>query len=256
MGGALAVIPARLGSTRLPRKVLLRETGKYLVQHVWERVRRARSVGRVVIATDDEQVRAACLGFGAECMMTSPRHGSGTDRVAEVARRLRAKRIVNVQGDEPEADPGAIDRVIDALDEAELSTLATPLLEDAANPNRVKVVLDRAGFALYFSRSLIPHPREPLLQPLLHLGVYGYRSSALARWVSLPPSALERTEKLEQLRALEAGMRIRVVVRPTRWSGGIDTEADYRAFVRRYSLRRRRASAGMRPRRSVGTSHI
>jgi 3-deoxy-manno-octulosonate cytidylyltransferase (CMP-KDO synthetase) len=231
----LAVIPARLASTRLPNKVLLRETGKYLLQHVWERVKKARRVDRIVVAADHPDVQRACREFGAECVMTSTRHASGTSRVGEVAKKLKPKRVVNVQGDEPDVDPAAIDRLAKALDESELATLATPFADpkEADNPNRVKVVVDRNGDALYFSRSNIPYPREPKLAPRLHVGMYAYRYSALLRWIALPPSRLEETEKLEQLRVLEHGLKIRVVMLSKPWPGGIDTPEDYRRFVAR-----------------------
>ncbi len=234
MPKTVAVIPARLGSTRLPNKVLLKDTGKYLIQHVWERVRRAKKVDRVVIATDHERVLRACQEFGAECLMTSADHPSGTHRVAEIAATLKPSKVINVQGDEPEIDPKIIDRLSEALDEAPLATLATPFadLQEAGNPNRVKVVLDRAGNAMYFSRSLIPHPREPKAAPLLHVGIYGYTAAALKQWIALPPTPLEQTEKLEQLRALEHGLKMRVIVLKTPWPGGIDTPEDYQRFVR------------------------
>lgn len=234
MGAAtLAVIPARLESTRLPRKVLLKETGKYLLQHVWERVRRARSIDRVIVATDHSDVASACREFGAECMMTSPSHPNGTLRVAEVAKKLKPGRILNVQGDEPEIDPSALDRLVRSLEHSDLATLASPFADpnDAPNPNRVKVVIDRNGDALYFSRSQIPYPRENVAAPLLHVGIYAFRYLALLSWVSLKPTPLERTEKLEQLRALEHGMKIRVLTLKSPWPGGIDTAEDYQRFV-------------------------
>jgi 3-deoxy-manno-octulosonate cytidylyltransferase (CMP-KDO synthetase) len=230
---SLAVIPARLASTRLPNKVLLKDTGKFLLQHVWERVRKARSIERIVIATDHADIASACREFGAECMMTSPAHTSGTLRVAEVAKKLKPARIINVQGDEPEIEPSAIDRLAKALDDSELATLASPFSDpnDAQNSNRVKVVVDRNGDALYFSRSLIPYPREAIAAPMLHVGIYAFRFKALMAWTKLPSTPLEQTEKLEQLRALEHGLKMRVIKLKSPWPGGIDTPEDYRRFV-------------------------
>lgn len=240
----LAVIPARFASTRLPGKPLLRRTGKYLIQHVWERVRQARKIDRVIVATDDRRIAAACEEFGAECMMTSRRHPTGTSRVAEVARRIRADRVINIQGDEPEIPPAAIDLLATSLRTCSVATLAAPPPRRAnpKDPNRVKVVCDRRGNAVYFSRSLIPYPRNPA-PPLFHAGIYACRIEALLRWVALPPGPLEKAESLEQLRLLENGVPIRVLVWNEPWPGGIDTPADYAAFVRRFaSLRPKRRS--------------
>ncbi len=222
---ALAVIPARYGSTRLAAKALLRETGKYLVQHVWERVREARKVARVIVATDDDRIRKAVESFGGDVMMTSPDHPNGTSRVAEVARRLRYAKVLNVQGNEPDMEPALVDKVVDLLDEEDMATIATPS-DDLEGPSRVKVVVDRLSNALYFSRA-------PLAGAYLHLGIYGYSRRFLARYVKLRPSPLESAERLEQLRALYHGFRIRVGVMKTAGFGGIDTPEDYAAFVRR-----------------------
>lgn len=241
------VIPARLASTRLPQKLLLRETGKTVIQHTYESATRAARPAGFCIATDAEEIRAAVTAFGGQAEMTSLDCASGTDRVAEVARKLPADIgiIVNVQGDEPEIAGSSIDLAIEILERDEslvMSTLATPIRSRAMleNPAVVKVVCDRRGRALYFSRSVIPHPREwndsllsaepaPFLQ---HIGLYAYRREFLMQIAALPPSRFEQIEKLEQLRVLEAGYEIGVGVvdEPTR---GIDTPADYAAFVER-----------------------
>ncbi|MBI2933671.1 MAG: 3-deoxy-manno-octulosonate cytidylyltransferase [Planctomycetes bacterium] len=223
--GALVVIPARYGSTRLPAKALLRETGKYLVQHVWERAVQARRIDRVVVATDDERIRDAVRSFGGDVEMTSPDHPNGTSRVAEVAARLKHPKIINVQGDEPELDPALIDKVVELLDEEEMATIATPS-DDLEGPARVKVVVDHRSNAIYFSRAM-------LAGAYLHLGIYGYSDQFLARYVKLAPSPLEAAERLEQLRALYYGYKIRVGIMKTTAAGGIDTPEDYAAFVRR-----------------------
>lgn len=240
------VIPARLSSTRLPRKMLLAETGKPLVQHTYEAAFLASRPERVIVATDHAEIEAAVREFGGEVRMTSPDCASGTDRVAAVARELRdADIVVNVQGDEPEISGAAIDYVIQMLEEqpsAVMSTLATPLRDRAQieSPNCVKVVFDASGKALYFSRSPIPHVREwrdELLHATpaayhLHLGIYAYRRDFLLRLASMPPGRLEQLEKLEQLRVLEAGYSIAVGV-VDHAAPGIDTAEEYRAFVRR-----------------------
>lgn len=244
MSRALVVVPARLASTRLPRKVLLRDSGKYLIEHVWERARAARSAERVVLATDHPEVLAAARSFGAEAVLTSPEHPSGTDRVAEVARALGVtgdhELVVNVQGDEPELDPALIDRLVALMQDgaAPMGTLAEPIGDpaDLQRPQVVKVVLDRAGRALYFSRSLIPHPAgdpDPDHPALRHVGIYAYRARFLQDFCRLAPAPLERREKLEQLRALWHGHAIQVgVVAPT-GARGIDTPEDYQAFLER-----------------------
>jgi len=236
---AAGIIPARFQSTRLPGKPLLKDTGKYLIQHVWERAARAASLGQVIIATDDERIVRAAREFGADVQMTDPSHPTGTDRIAEVARRLSCDIVVNIQGDEPEIEPAAIDAAVRALDEdpgAVMSTLAeeTPDAERAADPNVVKVVCDARGRALYFSRSLVPCFRDRDARPayLLHVGLYAYRRDFLLRFAGMPQTPLEKAEKLEQLRAIENGFAIQVV--PTAHRAlGIDTRADYDQFVKR-----------------------
>jgi 3-deoxy-D-manno-octulosonate cytidylyltransferase len=225
----VVVIPARYDSKRLPGKVLLEAGGKSILRHVWERAVRAGSASRVIVATDDARIAEACRSFGAEWMMTSRKHPSGTSRCAQVARRVPAAQFVNVQADEPEIRPAMIDDVARLLAEAPIATLATRFENerDFRNPNRVKVVLDAAGKALYFSRSPIPYDGR---LGLLHVGIYGYRREALLRLARLPPHPLELAERLEQLRALANGIAIRVGLVPGPWRGGIDTAADLARF--------------------------
>ncbi len=240
------VIPARLASTRLPRKLLLNETGKPLLQHTYEAAQRAQRPTGLCVAADHEEIAEAVRAFGGSVRMTSPQCASGTDRVAEVARHLTdADIIVNVQGDEPELAGSSIDKVVQLLEENpafEMSTLATPIRDRAVleDPSCVKVVFDRGGRALYFSRSAIPHAREwrdSLLTAsppsfYLHVGLYAYRRDFLLRLASMERTPLEKLENLEQLRVLENGhaIAVGVVDEPT---VGIDTPEDYRAFVRR-----------------------
>jgi 3-deoxy-manno-octulosonate cytidylyltransferase (CMP-KDO synthetase) len=244
---AVAIIPARLGSTRFPRKVLADLTGKPLVRHVWERARMASSVSRVVIATDDESVRDAVRAFGAECVMTRADHLNGTSRLAEAAAILNLEPdrvIVNVQGDEPELEAETIDAAVGVLERtgAPMATAAAPFAppDDPADPNIVKVVCRLDGTALYFSRSPIPYDRDrdggADAAVLRHIGLYVYRRAFLERYVSLPATPLERCEQLEQLRALQHGHAIGVaIVKEAR--AGIDTPEQYRAFVERQRAR-------------------
>jgi len=241
----VAIIPARFGSTRLPGKPLSDIHGKSMIQRVHERVRRARRIDRVFVATDDERIAAAVRSFGGEAILTSCSHTTGTDRLAEAARSTDAEIIVNVQGDEPMLDPDGIDAAVATLvDDPRLpmATLSLPLrdVDEMLSPSVVKVVTDRRGDALYFSRSPIPHARlevaegaraaaaEAIARGLVrkHVGLYGYRREALLRFAALPHSPLEQAEGLEQLRALENGMRIRVV--PMDGDGGVavDTPQD------------------------------
>jgi 3-deoxy-manno-octulosonate cytidylyltransferase (CMP-KDO synthetase) len=212
--------------------VLAEIAGRPMVEHVYRRAAAARSIVRVVVATDDERVRAAVEDFGGEVRMTSPDHRSGTDRLAEVAATLDAALVVNVQGDEPLIEPAAIDEAVapfGADPSLVMSTLARPIDSDAdqADPNVVKVVVDRQGHALYFSRAPIPHDRDGTGQaaPLKHVGLYVYRRDFLLTFARLDATPLELTEQLEQLRALEHGYRIRVV--ETRFDSiGVDTPGD------------------------------
>ena len=237
---ATVVIPARFGSTRFPAKILANRTGRPLVQHVVEQARKCRLVREVIVATDDRRIFDALRPFETHCVMTSPNHQSGTDRVAEVARRLSDQIIVNVQGDEPEIEPEVIDGLIERLSSSsdDMATAATPFPAgaDPNDPNLVKVVTDQDGRALYFSRSLIPFHRDatsPRSVPYyLHLGIYAYRREFLLRFASLPPTPLELAEKLEQLRALEQGHRIQVLT-VHRATHGIDTPEQYDEFVQR-----------------------
>lgn len=247
---SLIVIPARLGSTRLARKMLLSETGRPLIQHTYEAACRACRPSGVMVATDSEEIATVVRSFGGQAVLTSPQCASGTDRVAEVARaRPDIEIFVNVQGDEPEMAGEAIDRAIDLLErhpEAPMSTLAAPIRERAKwlDPACVKVVFDRQQRALYFSRAPIPFARtwdDQLLahQPPLfyqHLGIYAYRRSFLLELARLPRSATETVESLEQLRVLDAGYPILVGVIEHATSG-IDTPGDYAQFVARWRSR-------------------
>lgn len=210
----LAILPARHGSTRFPGKPLAPIAGKPMIQHVWERTRGARSVDEVVVATDDLRIAQACEAFGATVEMTREDHPTGTDRLAEVALRYAHDVIVNVQGDEPLIEGFVIDAAVEALlkdDSAAMSTIVHRAeLAAFDDPNRVKVVLDAAGFALYFSRAPIPFRRKDTgVAPLQHVGLYVYRRDFLLEIVELPRSPAEQAEELEQLRALENGYRIR-----------------------------------------------
>lgn len=248
----LVVVPARIGSTRLPRKMLLRETGRYLFEHTVRNVERASLVERVVLATDSEEIVRAAEEVGIDALLTSPDHPSGTDRVEEAHGALVAAGdgpfdvIVNVQGDEPELPPRDLDALVAAFDDdgVELATLWARVESraDADDPSIVKVVVDGCSDALYFSRSPIPsleHPSRPMREdaPGLaamkrHIGVYAFRPAALERFCRLAPGALETTESLEQLRWLEAGGRIRVV-EASQTTVGIDTREHYSLFVAR-----------------------
>jgi 3-deoxy-manno-octulosonate cytidylyltransferase (CMP-KDO synthetase) len=252
----LVVIPARLNSSRLPKKMLLNETGKPLIQHTYEAAAQAVRPDGLCVATDDEQIADVVRSFGGDVVMTSPDARSGTDRVAEVAAaRPHVHIFVNVQGDEPEMPAEAIDRVIQLLIErptVPMSTIATAIRDrnQLDNPACVKVVCDEAGRALYFSRSCIPHPRDwddRLLTEvrgrfLQHLGIYAYRRDFLLQLAAMPETPLERIEKLEQLRVLARGYTIQVG-HVERSSSGIDTPEDYRAVVERCARRRARQAA-------------
>jgi 3-deoxy-manno-octulosonate cytidylyltransferase (CMP-KDO synthetase) len=243
-GCATAIIPARLGSSRFPGKVLAAATGRPMVQHVAEAAGRARSVGRVVVAADDPRIGAALAPFGTEVVLTRADHANGTSRLAEAAALLglEAEAIVtNVQGDEPDLDPGAIDAAVGALlrTGAPMATAAAPMAEgeEAADAAVVKVVRRLDGTALYFSRSVIPFDRDgrggAAARPLRHVGVYAYRRSFLERYAAMAPTPLERVESLEQLRVLEHGHAIAVAL-CERAAHGVDTPEQYEAFVRRW----------------------
>ena len=215
----VGVIPARFSSTRLPGKALVEIEGVPMVVRVWRQTLGARTLSRVVVATDDERIASAVAAAGGEAMMTSPAHRSGTDRIAEVAAKVPAAIYVNVQGDLPFVDPADLDALaapMSADDCIAMATLATPIVEarEWHNPNVVKVVCDERGDALYFSRAPIPFPRDERELPALarrHIGVYAYRRGFLLKFAAMPQGVLERIEKLEQLRALENGYAIRVV---------------------------------------------
>lgn len=246
------VIPARLASTRLPRKLLLAETGRTLIEHTYHAAQKAKLPAGVCVAADHEDIANAVRAFGGEVVMTSPKCASGTDRVAEVARAMPDVDIfVNVQGDEPELSGDAIDIVVALLTKnrgVAMATLATPIRDrnQLNDPSCVKVVFDEQGRALYFSRSAVPHAREwrdELLSSepasfFQHIGLYAYRRDFLLTLASLPRTRLEKLENLEQLRVLENGHAIAVGVidEPTL---GIDTPDDYRAFVQRYQRSQR-----------------
>lgn len=263
---AVAIIPARFGSTRFPGKPLLRDSGKFLIQHVYEQAARAKHIREVIVATDDERIRDAVRGFGGRAEMTRTDHPSGTDRVAECGAALNLgadSLVLNVQGDEPEMDPAHLDQLVEIMDRlggCGMGTLACPFASDGPregpgspqDPNRVKVVVDAGGRAMYFSRSLIPYPRDTHGQVddpsrwLLHLGVYAYRMAFLQSYATLnraatpTPSAqlagqLEDIERLEQLRALAwrgdgGGIAVAIVDKA---APGVDTPEDYAAFLKR-----------------------
>ncbi len=239
MTHCVALIPARYGSTRLPAKALLKDTGKYLIQHVYERVSMAAKVADLCVATDDRRIVDAVEEFGGRAVLTSPDHPSGTDRVAEAVAGFDAGIILNVQGDEPEIDPRLLDRLVARLEEEDstsLCTAATPIRELAQyeDPDTVKVVIDEQGRALYFSRAPVPHGlgtgSGPA--PLKHIGVYAFRREALLACCSFEPAPIEKAERLEQLRWLYNGMKIEVIV-TEHDSQGIDTPEDYAAFVKK-----------------------
>ncbi len=241
------VIPARLGSTRLAEKLLLRAGGKSILQHTFEAASRATVAAGVVVAVDDERLAAEVRCFGGRAVMTSPQCASGTDRIAEIARAMPdVELFVNVQGDEPEIDPQTIDAVAAALIDqpaADMATVAAPIHDLAVlnDPSCVKIVLAQSGRAVYFSRAVVPHRRDGVTQEVLfqepplywhHIGLYAYRREFLEWFASQPPSPLEQSERLEQLRAIEAGKQI-VVARVASQPPGIDTEEDFLAFQQR-----------------------
>lgn len=234
-----AIIPARYASTRFPGKPLADILGKPMIQWVYERTIESSLVNQVVVATDDQRIFDAVRAFGGEVQMTRADHPTGTDRLAEVAQRLDTDIVVNVQGDEPLIDPRMIDLAVAPLAadaSIPMGTLMTPIgsEDEFLNPNVVKVVADRQGFALYFSRAPIPHPRDRSpslpwdfnsLKAYKHIGLYVYRKGFLLEYPNMPSTPLENTEKLEQLRALAHGFRIRVVETGL-VSQGVDTPAD------------------------------
>lgn len=225
----VGMIPARWGSTRFPGKPLHPIAGKPLVQHVWDRCQECSLLDAVAICTDDDRIAEACRDFGAKVAMTSGEHPSGTDRIAEALGDFSsATHVINVQGDEPLISPALIDALAEKLRDdpaLEMVTAANEITDDTeiADPNVVKVVTDVAGRALYFSRSQIPYPRNALSRPALrHKGIYGFTVDCVRKFTSWEPTALEQAESLEQLRALEHGVGIQVVITDDR-SGGVDT---------------------------------
>jgi 3-deoxy-manno-octulosonate cytidylyltransferase (CMP-KDO synthetase) len=228
----VAVIPARYASTRLPGKPLQLLAGLPLIQHVYQKVQAAGIFGKVVVATDDQRIRDAVLSFGGAVEMTSSEHTSGSDRIAEVVAEMPTDIVVNVQGDEPFITTAALQTLVDQFQNktVQVASLMHPMQKDFANPNRVKVVCDKEDFALYFSRSLIPfHRQQEVNQSYFqHIGVYAYRKQALLEFVQTKPTALEKIEKLEQLRFLENGIKIKMA--QTDYKGfGIDTLEDLKA---------------------------
>ncbi len=246
-GPVVGAIPARYSSTRLPGKVLMPIAGKPMIEHVWRRASQAAGLDRVVVLTDDRRIAEAAAGFGADCEMTPDGCASGTDRVAWAARSWRAAAVVNIQGDEPLIEPAAITALAQHLRDRPgdpVATLAAPAVEgDLENPDVVKVVVDSRGYALYFSRAPIPYPRgEGGAAPQRHVGIYGYQRDALLRLAALPPTPLERSESLEQLRALENGISIRVLPVERAW-WGVDTIEDLQT-VDRFLLEQLQAGSG------------
>ena len=214
----IAVVPARYGSSRLPAKALAEIAGVPMVVRVWRQASKAKSIARVIVATDDERIAAPVRAVGGEAMMTSPAHQSGTDRIAEVASKISGDVFLSVQGDQPFISPADLDALAEAMcsdASIQMATLATPIIDllEWTDPNKVKVVCGADGNALYFSRSPIPHARDGGMpkEALRHIGVYAYRRDFLMKFAALPVGVLERIEKLEQLRALEHGYVIRVL---------------------------------------------
>ncbi|HVI82301.1 MAG TPA: 3-deoxy-manno-octulosonate cytidylyltransferase [Chthoniobacterales bacterium] len=249
MSKAVGIIPARWRSTRFPGKPLYLIGGKPILRHVWERCRRAKNLDAVIIATDDMRIARTAFDWGADVSLTSPKHQSGTDRVAEVARKApQFEFIINIQGDEPLTEPSLLDRFVETLRsnrKIDIVTAAHPFenAAEAALPHQVKVIVDRDGNALYFSRYPIPFPRNHSvpIKYLRHQGIYGFRRKALLDFVRLKPTPLERAESLEQLRALENGVKVHVLL-TKHGSPGVDTPADAKAVEQNLTRAKRRAS--------------
>jgi 3-deoxy-manno-octulosonate cytidylyltransferase (CMP-KDO synthetase) len=244
LNNAVGIIPARWSSTRFQGKPLHLIAGKPLLQHVVDRCRRTKNLDLVIVATDDMRIAEAAFNWGAEVALTSPKHGSGTDRIAEVARKTKQFAfVVNIQGDEPLIDPRLIDKVVEKLRSnhtIRIVTAAHPFEhpEDALSPHQVKVVVDPAGNALYFSRAAIPYSSSCFLR---HQGIYGFQRDALLQFVKWKPTPLERAESLEQLRALENGVKVHVLI-TAKGSPGIDTLADAEALEQKLARAKRRIS--------------
>lgn len=228
---SIGVIPARWKSTRFEGKVLAEISGKPMIQHVWGQVKKSKKLDDVIIACDHEKVLNAARDFGAKAVLTSPDHASGTDRIAEAVQDEECDIVVNIQGDEPMIHPEVIDNLIEALESDSTCSMATAIKvidkqEDVADPNVVKVVIDSSNNALYFSRSAIPFDRDNIgAKCYKHLGIYAYRKSFLFEFKDLPKSCLESAECLEQLRALEAGFKIKTILTDIE-TIGVDTKQD------------------------------
>jgi 3-deoxy-manno-octulosonate cytidylyltransferase (CMP-KDO synthetase) len=244
MNRAVGIIPARWSSTRFPGKPLYPIAGKPLLRRVWERCGRAKNLDAVIVATDDMRIAEAAFNWGAQVALTSARHCSGTDRIAEVARNAKQFGfVINIQGDEPLVDPRLIDKIIEKLREDRAIRIVTAAHRfenpaDALSPHQVKVVVDHVGNALYFSRAPIPYSGSSFLR---HQGIYGFRRNILLQFVRWKPTPLERAESLEQLRALENGVNVHVLI-TAKGSPGIDTLADAEALERKLARAERRIS--------------
>ena len=249
MNKAVGIIPARWSSTRFAGKPLYPINGKPLLYHVWERCRRAEKLDALIIATDDMRIAEAAFDWGAEVALTSRSHRSGTDRVAEVARHARDFAfVINIQGDEPLIDPRLVDQVVEKLRSdrrIDIVTAAHPFQNpaEAKSPHQNKVVVDLNNCALYFSRSLIPYPaKRSRVRHLRHQGIYGFRRNALLQFVRWKSTPLERAESLEQLRALENGVKIHVLI-TKHGSPGVDTPADAKALERKLARAQQKAAS-------------
>ncbi len=231
---ALIVIPARYASTRFPGKPLAILNGKPMIQWVWEAAIKSKRASRVLIATDHDLIFKTVQSFGGEAMMTKKSHPSGTDRMAEVARKIKAKVYLNLQGDEPLVTPEVIDQLLRGIGNSPMATLVHRIdsLEEFHRPDVVKVVRNTKGEALYFSRSPLPYLRESGIPLLRHVGIYAFQAKALRQFVTWKPSSLERAESLEQLRAIENGMQIRVLETPFQCFG-VDTPEDLLRVIKR-----------------------
>lgn len=244
---AVGIIPARWSSTRFPGKPLHIIAGKSLLQRVWERCKGAKNLDAVIVATDDMRIAEAAFTWGAEVALTSKSHDSGTDRIAEVARSAKQFAfIINIQGDEPEVNPRLIDKIVDKLRSdrsIQIVTAAHPFerLKDALSPHQVKVVVDLAGNALYFSRAPIPFEEKLSSLSLRHQGIYGFRRNTLLQFVKWKPTPLEQTESLEQLRALENGVKMHVLI-TAKGSPGIDTLGDAEALEQKLTRAARKVA--------------
>ena len=241
---ALGIIPARLGSTRLPEKILRSIGGKPMIQHVWERAKRAKALEEVIVATDDRRIQQCVEGLGGKAFMTRADHPNGTSRIAEVMEHFKHEIVINIQGDQPLVDPQALDEMVRVFEkeyDVEMLTLAVRMTDRASfeNPNVVKVVCDAQGNALYFSRATIPFFQaggSDAISFLKHLGVYGYRRDFLLQFVAWGPGILENHEKLEQLRVLERGRSIRVIETEYDFIS-VDTEEDLHEVEKRLQCR-------------------